>query len=100
MSSDHLISFWDIQRLFLFLPQTIKVESSEKLLERCQLSKGVANIIATCISLPLLVAIAFLSTRPFVKAHFGFSSWIGVIAGFLFLKGTIAFVVVKSMKNR
>lgn len=100
MSSDLMTSFWDIQRLFLFLPQVIKVESNEKLLEKYHLSKGVVNVIATCISLPLLIAIAFLSTRPFVKIHFGFGSWIGVIAGFLFLKGSIAFAVVKGMKNR
>ena len=100
MSNDLLVSFWDIQKLFLFLPQVIKVDSNEKLLQKCHLNKGDANVIATCIAFPLIIALALISTRPVVKEFLGFWSWIGVIAGFLFMKGTIAFVVVKVMKNK
>ena len=100
MSSDLLISFWDIQKLFLFLPQVIKVDLNEKLLEKYQLKKKTVNIIAICISVPLLIILAWLSTKPFVKVYFGIGSWLGVVLGFLFVKGTIAFVVVKLIRLR
>lgn len=93
-------SFWDIQKLFLFLPQVIKVDLNEELLGKYQLTKGSVNLIAICVSLPLLVIIALLFTGPFVNVHFGIGPLVGIVLGFLFLKGAIAFVVVKSRKTR
>jgi hypothetical protein len=87
-------SFVEVQKLFFLLPQNGPIWANKSLLEKYKLTSGQANIIALCSMMPL-VAILILFRKYLIHGHSGqFFYWVLLIAGFIFLQSTIAYIIL------
>lgn len=94
MFSKYWRDFWDIQKLFFFLPQKGYFYINEDLLSKFRLRKGMANAIALIGILPFIYFYVSVDKIQFMREYRGVWLWIFIIAVFQFIKSTLAFVVI------